>query len=226
VSEARYTHADRAYLRANYVTLEELCTGHDEDAVEIRRLIDQGVLPRASYVVDGVGVFPVDYFRLYDDAGGCDRLRGLFAERYRTAATPYPELATDEALAEAWRAYLDGIWGQCLRAVTPETIVRKQALVSSLCKLIALPRRRDADWQAQLRAEVTELDEIEREFAPDYDRAEEWNDRPPTRDLLIDVARERFPDVFAHTATDGRRARRAETAARTEAATSSQKSGR
>jgi hypothetical protein len=51
--------------------------------------------------------------------------------------------------------------------------------------------------QQRLRAEVTELDQIERAFAPDYDRAAEWNDRPPTRDLLINVARERFPEVFA-----------------------------
>jgi hypothetical protein len=43
---------------------------------------------------------------------------------------------------------------------------------------------------------VTELDELEREFAPDYDRAE-WHDRPPTRDLLINEARRRFPEVFA-----------------------------
>jgi Family of unknown function (DUF6058) len=97
-----------------------------------------------------------------------------------------------------------GIWGQCLRDVTPETIVRKRALVNSLSKLIALPPPSQAELRRQLRTEVTELDQIEREFAPDYDRAEEWNERPPTRDLLIEVARQRFLEVFAEEESERR----------------------
>ena len=197
MTEPHFTEADRSYLGANYLTLEELCADRSEGPAEVRRLIDQGLVPRPSYVVDGVGMFPADYFDLYAEAGGCEGLRPLFEQRYRTAAAPYPDLATPEALDLAWRAYLDGIWGQCLRAVSPETIVRKRALVDSLCRLIALPRRRAPEWREQLRADVAELDRLEREFAPDYDRAEEWNERPPTRDLLIEVARERFPEVFA-----------------------------
>jgi Family of unknown function (DUF6058) len=192
-----FTDADRAYLRANYLTLEELCADRSEEPAEVRRLIELGLLPRPSYTADGVDFFPADYFQLYDEAGGPKRLHALFQERYEAAAAPHPELATPEAFAVAWRAYLDGIWGQCLCAVTPEAIVRKPALVGSLCELIALPRRRQPEWQEQLCAEVAELDRLERQFAPDYDRAEEWNERPPTRDLLIEVARERFPEVFA-----------------------------
>ena len=196
MTKRHFTEADRAYLRANYLTLEELCAERGEDPSEIRQLIDQGLLPQPSYTVDDAEMFPADYFQLYDDAGGCVGLRDLFEDRYRTAATPHPDLATREATDSAWSAFLGGIWGQCLRDVTPETIVRKRALVNSLCKLIALPRPSQAEWQQRLRAEVTELDQIEREFAPDYDRAEEWNERPPTRDLLIEVARQRFPEVF------------------------------
>jgi hypothetical protein len=51
-------------------------------------------------------------------------------------------------------------------------------------------------WRAVLRAQVDELDALEREFAPDHDRSDE-QERAPTRDLLIAAAYERFPDVFA-----------------------------
>lgn len=194
----RFTDEDLAYLRQNYLTLEDLCAGRPETPAQVRELIDAGLLPRPSYVlVDGTAMFPADYFRLYDEAGNVDRLSQVFRERYRQAAQPYPELATADAVENAWSAYLRGVWGQCLVEVTPEVVVRKRALVNSLCRLIALPRPRNSEWCAQLREEVSELDEIERDFAPDYDRAEEWNDRPPSRDLLINVARERFPDVFS-----------------------------
>lgn len=195
--DPHFAEADRAYVRANYFTLEELCADRDEDPAEVRHLIDEGLLPQPSYSVDGTGMFPADYFKLYDDAGGAEGLRELFEERYRAAAKSHPKLGTPEAIDTAWQAYLRGTWGQCLRQVTPEVMVRKRALVDSLCKLIALPRPRTSEWQDRLRAEVAELDQIEREFAPDYDRAEEWNERRPTRDLLIDVARQRFPEVFA-----------------------------
>jgi hypothetical protein len=48
--------------------------------------------------------------------------------------------------------------------------------------------------------ELDELDALERAFAPDYDRNLERFGRPPTRDLLIEAARERFPDVFSRAA--------------------------
>jgi hypothetical protein len=197
MTQPSFTQADRDYVRTNFFVLEELCGDRSEDPAEVTRLIDAGLLPQPSYVVDGRAMFPADYFDLYDEAGGTDRLRQLFEDRYRTAARDHPQLATADSVKAAWRAYLGGVWGQCLRQVTPETIVRKRALVDSLCKLIALPRPGSADWKARLRAEVDELDELEREFAPDYDRAPDWNERPPTRDLLIEVTRERFPDVFA-----------------------------
>jgi hypothetical protein len=199
VTERYFTAADRTYLRANYFPLEELCEGRGENPADARRLIEDGLLPQPSYTVDGIDMFPADYFELYDQAGGALRLREFFERRYRTAAAGYPDLATEESVQTAWDAYLRGVWGQCLRHVTPETAVRKRALVDSLCKLIALPKPRDPEWQEQLRSEVKGLDEIEREFAPDYDRAE-WNDRPPTRDLLIDEARRRFPEVFRRVA--------------------------
>ena len=92
---------------------------------------------------------------------------------------------------------MDGIYGVCLWDVTPETIVRKAKLVSSISELMMLARPAEADWRQRLRDEVEELDALERQFTPDYDRDEARFGRKPTRDLLIDAARERYPEVFA-----------------------------
>ena len=186
----QFTAADLAYIRTNYVTLDELCAARDEGPAEVRLLIDEGLLPRPSYVLDdGTEIFPADYFRLADEAGGPAALRAHFAERLRAAG--------GEEVESDWRAYLAGIYGVCLREVTPEAIARKARLVSSLCELLVLARPADPEWRERLRSEVDELDELEREFSPDYDRNEERFGRKPTRDLLVAAARERYPDVFA-----------------------------
>jgi hypothetical protein len=186
----RLTAADIAYIRADYVTLDELCAERDEEPADVRRLIAEGVLPRPSYVLqDGSEMFPSDYFRLVDDAGGPAALRAHFADRLRAAG--------GDDLASDWQAYLAGIYGVCLRDVTPETIVRKARLVSSLCELLVLARPADPEWRERLRAEVDELDELEREFSPDYDRNEARVGSKPTPDLLVTAARERYPDAFS-----------------------------
>jgi hypothetical protein len=65
-----FTDADLAYIRANYLTLDQLCTERVETPSEVRRRIDEGLLPRPSYVLDnGTEMFPSDYFRLADEAG-------------------------------------------------------------------------------------------------------------------------------------------------------------
>jgi hypothetical protein len=193
--QAKFTEADLDYLSANYLTLEALCADRSESAAEVEALIDHGRLPRPSYVLeDGTGMFPPDYFRLVDEAGGVDKLNEQFAARHRAASLAHH--ADPDELRRDWDAYLNGIYGICLREVTPEAIVRKTVLVSSLCELLMLPRPRNPEWQRELREQTEELDALEREFAPDYDRSDD-EDRPPTRDLLINTARERYPDVFA-----------------------------
>jgi hypothetical protein len=187
------TKADVAYIAANYRTIEELCEDRVESADEVRRLIAERRLPQPSYVLaDGTGMFPADYFRLVDDAGGVDRLRGHFAERHQAIGLTWH----GNDLEQDWEMYLDGTWGICLRDVTPETIVRKNVLVSSLSELLVLARPGEADWRQALREQVDELDELEREFSPDYDRSDQM-DRRPTRDLIINAARERYPELFA-----------------------------
>ena len=187
------TDADIAYISENYCRLEELCEGRRESPEEVRALTEERRLPRPSYVLpDGTGMFPADYFRLVDEADGVDRLREHFAGRHHEATLAQHE----DPLERDWQMYLDGTWGVCLRDVVPETIVRKNGLVWSLCELLTLARPREADWRQALREQVDELDELEREFSPDYDRSEQL-DRPPTRDLIIRAARERYPELFS-----------------------------
>jgi hypothetical protein len=186
-----YTTADLDYLRANYLTLERVCAERPDSPEEIRALIAKGRLPKPSYVLDdGTELFPADYFRFVDEAGGPGGLRARFAERLVTAGG-------GDDLDLHWQTYMDGIYGVCLWDVTPETIALKAKLVSSISELLMLARPAEADWRQRLRDEVEELDTLERQFAPDYDRDERRFGRKPTRDLLIDAARRRYPDVFA-----------------------------
>src|SRR5947208_5255682 len=119
------TEADLEYISSNYLTLEQLCDGRAESPHELRSLNAARRLPQPSYVFpDGTGMFPADYFRLIDEAGGVDGLREHFGARH--GAVEGRDLEQD------WEMYLDAIWGICLREVTPETIVRKNTLVNSL----------------------------------------------------------------------------------------------
>jgi hypothetical protein len=80
-----------------------------------------GVSPRtdaAGFTSADVEMFPSDYFRFVDEAGGPERLRSGLAERFLAAGGPPKELEP------TWLAYMHGIFGICLREVTPETIVR------------------------------------------------------------------------------------------------------
>jgi hypothetical protein len=194
VRRGRLTEADLTYIAANYLTLDALCAHRSESAADMRKLIDEGRLPRPSYVLDdGSGMFPADYFRLVDEAGGIEALHAHFAARYEAASQT--ERAHVDELDKDWVAYMNGIYGICLCEVTPEAIVHKTVLVSSICELMMLPRSRCDDWRRDLRVQVDQLDALERDFAPDYDRSEE-QDRLPTRDLLVNAAHARFPDVF------------------------------
>jgi hypothetical protein len=176
------TAADIAYVRSNYLTLDEACAPRSVTPDEVRRLMARSELPQPSYVLpDGTEMVPGDYFDLAD-AGRQD-----FARRFLAAGGP----ATD--LEEEWQGYLSGAYGVCLKEQSPENIVRKDLLVRAIEQLLDAPRPQDPEWSDELRTSVDELDLLERPFAPDYDRAR-WG--PSTRDRCITAARERFPDVF------------------------------
>jgi Family of unknown function (DUF6058) len=182
--------ADIAYIQTNYRPLAEVCHEHGEPLAAIEELIRARRLPAPSYVLpDGTGMVPADYFALVDEAGGVEGLREEFERRHREAGGPPGELDAD------WEGYIDGIYAVCLRSVSPEAIVRKEQLVVSVGLLLEHPQPDDARWREQVAREVEELDALEREFSPDYDRRRFG--RPPTRDALIVAARERHPDLFA-----------------------------
>jgi hypothetical protein len=190
MTEQTFSAADLDYILANYFTLEELCVGRAETPDDVRGLVPQGSLPAPSYVLaDGTQMFPADYFVVPDQAGGPAQLRRQFELRHRAAGGEAAELEED------WQGYIEGTYGVCLCHVLPETIVRKGQLVTSLTRLLAEPDSASSDWQIRLRREVWELDALEREFAPDYDRGGRFG-RPPTRDLLVTAARERHPELF------------------------------
>jgi hypothetical protein len=169
----KLSERDVEYVRTGYIPLGQAV----EDAIA------RGRLPRPSYVLpDRTAMVPADYFGLVD-------IRPAFEERYRAAG--------GRELEEDWEGYLSGLYGVCLREVTPETIVRKGQLVESLTELLEDPKPEDPTWRERVRSQVDELDVLERDFSPDYDRNLERFGRPPTRDQLIGAARERFPELFA-----------------------------
>jgi len=184
---------DVAYVQTGFVSLGELGAQRGEDEGATRAAIAEGRLPAASYVLaDGTAMVPADYFELADEAGGIDQLREAFVERYSRAAALETGLAAPE---QEWDAYLSGLYGVCLKHVTPETIVRKAALVAELEELLARPRTDSASWASDLRERVEELDALERPFAPTYDRQRFGG--PSSRDRLVTAPRRTFPAVFA-----------------------------
>jgi hypothetical protein len=170
---------DLDYVRASFRPLAE----------EMRPLVESGVLPRATYVLpDDTAMVPADHAALLSDAGGDpDAVAATFVERF-IAAGGDPEHAQEEHAA-----WLSGEYGACLHATTPEAIVAKDALMTTITALLARPVPADGGWQAALRGAVDALDAIERPFAL-YDR--ERFGGPTSRDRLVTAPRERFPEIW------------------------------
>ena len=187
-----YTDADVAYVMRDFVSLEDLCHKQGADLATVREHIEQGQLPRPTYVLpDGCEMVPDTYFALAEEAGGIPRLRAEFARRADVAAAAEGvELDVDDE----WEAYLSGEYGVCLREVSPEAIMRKAALMGRIEELLEARGNADPHWASALRDAVDELDALERPFAPDYDRLRFGG--PSSRDRLITATRERFPTVF------------------------------
>jgi hypothetical protein len=190
-----FTAADLEYLRRNFLTLAELCVGRPESPAEVRQLIAAGYLPQPSYVLeDGTEYFAPDYFALVDAAGGPQGLREHFLRRYERALEVFGRGPAE--LEDDWRAYLDGVYGICLREVTPENIVEKAERIEAIEALLSSPRPQDEVWRSALHDNVDALDRIEREFSPDYDRSLLRFAELPSRNRLIAAAHERFPAIF------------------------------
>lgn len=178
------TAEDIAYVRARYVTLEELAHGRSVPIEQLRAWAGTQ-MPRATYALaDGEQRYAVDWWRLYDDAGSIDAVRPLFERRLRAAG------GNDGA----WNAYVAGLWGACLRDVTPENMVAKERLVVAIDRALAAARPTDRAWCEQLRVDVEALDGLTRPFAA-CDRARFGGST--SRDRLIDGARAAYPHILA-----------------------------
>lgn len=141
--------------------------------------------PGPSYVLqDGSEYYPPDIFEHRWD-------EREFKTRFRVEMQAQGSTTLDPD--EAWKAYLTGIYGVCLRSATPENIVRKNVLVERIERLLSEPREYDGTWIAHLSEAVNALDGLERPFSPDYDRVRFG--RPPTRDSHIADVRRRFPRI-------------------------------
>ncbi|HKA91347.1 MAG TPA: DUF6058 family natural product biosynthesis protein, partial [Haliangiales bacterium] len=142
------TLEDIRYIETEFRTLEQLCAGRAERPQDLAGLIETGHLPRPAYVLpDGRAMFPRDLLALYDDARGATEVRARFAVRYTAAAAALGEAVTPAKIEEEWQGYLGGLYGVCLREVTPENIYRKERLVARLTAQLADPFPEDPEWR-------------------------------------------------------------------------------
>ncbi|OQR65769.1 hypothetical protein B6E66_01435 [Streptomyces maremycinicus] len=174
------TEADDAYVSAQFVTLEALCTVHGRDADRIRRLMLDQRLPLPGYLrSDGAEMVPADLFALADQAGSVELLEAWFTAHWADPLTGQAE----------WRAYLSGQY-VCLHSVTPTSIQRKDWLTSAIGAAIDEPDAGSVRWCERLHDLVDELDTLEPAFTA-YDRLRFG--APTSRDICIDATRARFP---------------------------------
>ena len=176
-SAAFFTRASRAHeLIAGYARRMQAAiafTSADIAYIEANfiALEEQPPGPGPSYVLeDGRAFYPRDYQDQEVDEG---RFRQRMAREMQRLG--FSDLDPDSE----WKAYLAGLYGVCLRSATPENIVRKEELLHRIDGLLR-----------GLREAVDALDALEREFAPDYDRARFG--RPTTRDTHITKLRSSF----------------------------------
>jgi hypothetical protein len=183
------TGADLDYVCSSYVPLEALARREHVQADRLAAWIEAGRLPRPAYLLpDGTPFFPPDLLDLLRAAGDVDALPHHFARRIELAARMLG-IAPDTREA-AWEDYLSGEYGICLRQVTPETLVLKEALVERIERALAAPRPDDLRWRRTLTLEIDGLDALVRPFAR-VDR--ERFGRGTSRERLVEAPRRRWP---------------------------------
>ena len=184
---------DIRYVQANYLPLPELTGRAGRDRAEVEALIDEGLLPRPSYVLpDGTGMFPPDYFTMWDAAGTLADLPKQFRVGYQAAATARRVPLAHDEVDQAWIDYLTGIYGVCLKQVTPQTILDKGIQTERIETLLAHPWHDDLGWLSALRAAVDALDTLVRPFTG-FDRRRFGH--PTSRDRLITAVRRSYPQI-------------------------------
>lgn len=159
----RLAALDEAYIRGQFVPLDELAAGRPGGAENIRTLIAEGKLPQPAYRLDdGTDMVPADYFAPLDAAGSAAELESWFCKRYVEAAASLGLPDGPEEATEQWADYLTGGYSVCLLQATPEHIAEKALYITTLEQLLARPEPEDADWAARMRSAVADLAAIER----------------------------------------------------------------
>jgi uncharacterized protein DUF6058 len=167
---------DDQYVSEWFAPVEDVALEQDVPVDEIRSMMIAGTLPIPSYIrSDGAQMVPRDFLGLLAEAGGAEAFPTWFRNHWSSAA---------EA-EENWSVYLSGQL-VCLRHVSPETMTRKDELVTAISAELdaGVPDR------GRIHALADELDAIEPPFAP-YDRLRFGG--PVSRDRLIDDVRTRYP---------------------------------
>jgi hypothetical protein len=186
--------ADKVYIRSNFHTLEELCLSRPNKPADYRSQIRAGLLPLPTYAVEGVEMYPSDYFVFPDSVGSLgDQLKKRFFAQYRRMADSYGQRIPEAQIGEEFASYLSGEYGVCLRWVTPETIFLKGLAMGKIDELLSEPNAGDSEWSVTLRSWTSRLDAMEREFAP-CDTARFGS--LPSRVRYIDNVRAKYPDCF------------------------------
>jgi hypothetical protein len=191
---------DIRYVQAHYLPLSELAVRADRDLAELEALVGDGLIPQPSYVLpDGTGMFPPDHLTRWDAATGVADLPKRFRVRYQAAAAAQHAALADGEAEQAWIDYLSGIYGACLKQVTPETILDKGIQTERIETLLADPHPDDRGWLSALRVAVDRLDTLERPFTG-FDRRRFGH--PTSRDRLITAVRRNYPQISRRRTTD------------------------
>jgi Family of unknown function (DUF6058) len=186
--------ADKIYIRGNFYTLEELCLSRSNQPADYRSQIRAGLLPLPTYAMDGMEMYPADFFVFPDSVGSLgDPLKKQFFAQYQRTAESYGQHTPEAQIEEEFAAYFSGEYGVCLRWVTPETIFLKGLAMGKIDELLSEPDAGNTEWSAALRSWINRLDALEREFAP-CDTARFGS--LPSRVRYIDNVRAKYPDRF------------------------------
>jgi Family of unknown function (DUF6058) len=102
-----------------------------------------------------------------------------FRSRFLLVARQHGPLSP-ERVEEEWESYLSGLYGVCLRQVTPETIFLKEWLVSAIEADLQSPQPDSPGWRRQMCEQVEGLNALLRPFAA------------TSRERCIEVPRARF----------------------------------
>ena len=185
---------DKTYIGRNFHRLEELCLCRLNTPADCRSQIRERLLPLPPYAVDGIEMYPGDFFVFPDSVGSLGAtMKKEFYARYQRTAQAYGEQISDPQMEEEYAGYLSGEYAVCLRWVTPETIFLKGLAMARIDELLGEPDPGNSQWSAALTSWVNRLDAMEREFAP-CDTARFGS--LPSRVRYIDTAKAKYPDCF------------------------------